>query len=280
MSSTMWASSATVCKPALSGAPSGSLPYRSSSQPILNTVHPPGCQCDSCQFDGIATVQSVTPSSSALSAPKAMLRRSLLSRKSGGGTRSYLGLKPIKVKHFSNLLSSTSSSASSLSVNSALVFNASNFPELNSFAALYDEVRVNHITLHHMPWILTPASAGASFSTGALSIEFDPSISGPSSVSSTIESSHTTGPFFLSGGAALGNGLQPSYSKYHKLQAKMPAPMAPVVASDCVGSAWFTVDVTPPTVAVLNGFFTALGTTGVIEVEYLWELDCEYKMRT
>jgi len=116
----------------------------------------------------------------------------------------------------------------------------------------------------------------------ALALEFDPSVGGPATVAAVLESSHTTGPLFLSQGPTTigGGGMMPSVHPYRVLSAKSPPPLAPVVGSDAVGSAWFTVDVTPPTLAVLNGFANALGTTGVTTLFYYWALDCEFRMRT
>jgi len=173
----------------------------------------------------------------------------------------------------------TSSAAAALSINQTVVSNTGNFPELTDFFPIYDEMRVLAIHYAWTAYVLTPSS-GVNNATMALAIEFDPSISGPSTYAQVLESSHHTGPYLLSSGSTGGGSLQPSLKKYELFSAKMPGPLAPIVASDCPGSAWYAVDVTAPVLAVLNGYITALGTAGVTQLRFTPMIDVEFRMRT
>jgi hypothetical protein len=200
-----------------------------------------------------------------------------------GGGKSFKGLKPIKVSLWSIQGAASSGAASALSLNSALTFNSSTFPELSSFSQIYDEVRILRARLHYHPFVQTLAtvttlSDNCTF-TGAYAIEFDPSISGPSSINQVQESTYSSPVLFVTA-YGLNSAGSPSIVPYRTLDAPLPPPMAAIVASDCVGRAWFTVDVTPPVVCVMNGYHSALTTTGVTGLLYYWELECEFKMRT
>jgi hypothetical protein len=193
-------------------------------------------------------------------------------------------LKPIKVKLFSNQTRINSSLASALSINVAITASSAQFSEFSSFQTLYDECRVMNIKVHYSPLILIPAtSVGGNGFFSAYAVEFDPSISGPSSVALVLESQHNTGPLttYAPASTALTTpGQFPSTHKFYQLSAKTPGPLAPIVASDCPGSAWFAVDVTAPVVGVLNGYQSAMGTGGQSTFDYLLELDVEFRMRT
>jgi hypothetical protein len=195
------------------------------------------------------------------------------------GINAFSGLQPIKAKLLSSIQFVSSAAASALSINAAVVCNTSTFPELSTFAALYDEVSVKNIKLHYQPFVST-VSAGVGYTTGALALEFDPSVGGPAAVQAVLESSHSVGPLFLSQGTANGGANYPSCLHYRTLAAKMPGPLAPIVSSDSPGSAWFTLDVTPPTLAVINGYWDALGASGIVTMFYFVELQCEFRMRT
>jgi hypothetical protein len=189
-------------------------------------------------------------------------------------------LKPIKAKLFSPILFVSSSAASAVSINSTLTFNGSAFPELASFATLYDEARCMNFILHYQPLVSTITAGAAAYTSLALAVEFDPSVSGPSNVMGALESTHNTGPLFLSQGTLSGGGMSPSVQPYRRLRGKFPGPLAPITVSDCPGNAWFALDVTAPVVAVLNGYVDALSAAGVVTVFYFWELECEFRMRT
>jgi hypothetical protein len=209
------------------------------------------------------------------------LHRLLSSRGAGKGKGKggFKGLQPIKTVLNSVVVTVTSGAASALSVNSAITFNATTFPELADYSLLYDEARVKSIMVKYFPY--TSAFSGASplVSFGALAIEFDPSISGPSSVNSCLESTHSVGPWVV-GGPNGADSLFPSFLQFHKFKATLPKLLMPIVASDCVGQGWFTLDTTAPVVGVVNGYQTALGTSGQVQWVMYYFLECEFRMRT
>jgi hypothetical protein len=217
------------------------------------------------------------PSSS--SQPTSALSKSLkgLLRKSGK-SKGFLGLKPIRVRLFSPVNTVVSTAATALSAAISVPFSVGEFPEVSSLQTLYDEVRILKIYFHFMPYVSAPVTAGDTFDA-AYAIEFDPSVSAPSSVNTVMESSHMVGPLFVSAPSATGVNY-PSLQKYHTLSANLPAPLVPVGGSDCIGRGWFTVDGTSPIVAVLNLYHTAMGTGGISNLRYYLSLDCEFKMRT
>jgi len=236
--------------------------------------HPLGCKCLDCSL-----VVVPSESQSSLRAPMSKVLGVLRGQKGG-----FNSLKPIKVKLWGAPSNIISSAATALSINTVFTFNTSNFPELSSFAGIYDQARVMGVHWNFMPFFQTTSSSlNQQFFESAYAIEFDPSISGPSSVQMVLESTHHSGPFFVSctsAGAGGAIGSIPSVQKFKRLSAKTPGPLAPIVASDCVGNAWFTLDVTAPIVCVINGYHLAAGTLGVTAVSYYMELDVEFRMRT
>jgi len=254
----------------------------SSSSAITPIIpHPNGCRCDWCVYHMLPPSkqeESINNPPALLTIPSGV-KKLMRGVKSGKGGFS----KPIKVKLYGALNNITSAAASAMSINIAVVFNAGTFSELSSFAALYDEAKVTAVVLHFMPFVSANSSTAGtlnSFQSG-YAIEFDPSVGGPSSIQSALESQHSVGPYLVGSTSSLtGIGLGTTLQKYKILRAKTPGPLAPIVVSDCPGSAWFCLDVTAPTIAVFNGYHGAMATAGTSTCSYMFQLDCEFRMRT
>jgi len=167
--------------------------------------------------------------------------------------------------------------ATSLTYLRAVTFNTTSFPELADFIQIYDECRMIGVKLHYTFHLSTAATAAPTSSIAGAAIGFDPSANAPSSITSILQESFCHGPLWITVNGVADYPTQRPFSIIH---GKVPS-LAPITASDCPGSAWFTVDgATPPVLCTLMAYGTALGTLGVIQVVTLCELDLEFRLRT
>jgi hypothetical protein len=205
--------------------------------------------------------------------------KSLTFRKGGKG-KGYDGLRPIKVKLFSLMQQSSSAAATNLVVNTNIALNAATFPELANFGVVYDQLRMLGVKLHYFPYILTPGAAPVN-SIFACSLQFDPNIGNPASVTSELEESYNSGLLFLAPGVnGATNQSSLMHLPYRTLKASAPK-LAPITGDDCPGSNWVVIDAsTAPTMVVVSAFAGALGAGGVVSMSYTVELDIELRIRT
>jgi hypothetical protein len=202
-------------------------------------------------------------------------------QKTSRNSKSFSGLKPIRAKLYSAIQLQNSTAAAALSASSPILFNATTFPEIASFGLVYDEVRILGFKLHFFPYVSTPATAFPEFTDFATSIQFDPGVANPTTVTQVLEESYNSGVMKICAGV---NGLSNQSSlfriPYATLDARAPK-LAPINGDDCPGSAWFAVDAsTAPTTCVITSYASALGTAGISRLDYYVELDCEFRLRT
>jgi len=234
------------------------------------SAHPDGCRCDRCSY--------LAPSIGLESAPATNLKAMLRGSRSRGG---FSGLRPIKIKLWSNLVTNLSAAATPLAQLSVIGLSTGTFPELSSFLPIYDEARLITVHLHHMLFASTAATGAPFQSTGAMNIQFDPSASAPTSLAQALEESYNSGPLFVTPGVN-GTAQQSSFfnQPYRKMHASVPK-LAPITGSDCPGSAWFTLDsATATTMCCIGQYTLALGTLGITAAQFLIELDLELRLRT
>lgn len=251
--------------PAL-GCSSGSTPASSNSD-----FHPLGCRCSDCYIRVDRPPQPLT----ALKGVKGLLR----SVRSG---KSFNGLKPVRMKLFSPLQTTSSAAATALQQNTSVLFNGSFFPEKTDIALVYDEGRVLNIKVHYT-LILPALGTNHQVTYGALSIEFDPTVTAPTAMEQLLQSSFNSGPTVLSGGAgSYAGGVQSIRpTPFNILSGKPPSPLSVVNSADCVGNAWFTLSTDSPAIFQWRGYFSALpAAAGVIQIACIYELDMEFRMRT
>jgi hypothetical protein len=226
-------------------------------------------------MDDSSSSQTVTPS-----VPRG-LRHILKGRSGKQGGKSFMGLKPIRVRLISGEVINTSTAGAANTINSNVTFTSSTFSEIADFALLYDECRVLYVKVHYRPFITTTGT-GAQSAACAFAIGFDPSVSSAGSPAGVLQETHSVGPFRLFPGVN-GNNLQSSImlEKYLTISAKTPPPLAPITSSDVPGSAWFAVDgSTAPIIFQWYGLVNAIGTGGITNVAAFYELDVEFRLRT
>jgi len=195
---------------------------------------------------------------------------------------SFSGLRPIRARILSALQSDLSAAATTHTTNLSVAFNSSTFPEIADFMLIYDECRVLKVKVHYRPFVSTASTAGSVVATGAVAIMFDPSVLNPTQISQILEETYSVGPFLVTP-FVNGNSSQSSMGvlPFLTISANTPGPLAPITSSDCPGSAWFTLDgSTAPVIFQWYALITSLGTLGVTSLPAMYELDCEFRMRT
>jgi len=216
--------------------------------------------------------------------PSSKLKELMRGHKGKNG-KSFNGLKPIRVKLISGELISTSAAATANTINSNVTFSSSTFPEVADFSTVYDECRIVEVKVHYLPYITVAAGTSQVQSASmALAIGFDPSVGNPTTPQGVMEETFSTPPMRLFPGVNNGN-LNNSgdcfAQTYKVLKAKPPVALAPITSADCPGAAWFCVDGgTAPIIFQWYGYINALGTSGVTNVAYFYELDVEFRLRT
>jgi hypothetical protein len=203
-------------------------------------------------------------------------------RPSGGRARGgFQGLKPIKVKLFSVTLSVNSSPSASLSLAGSIALTTGNFPELANFMVVYDQLRILKIRMHHKSFLDTLPTSGSFFPFHACAVSSDPTVGAPGSIGAVLEETFSSGvmgfPVMISNATS---SPMVQCEKVHTVTAHFP-PLAPIISSDCPGSAWIVLDsATAPTACVVQAYINALGTSGVSTFQYIVELDVELRIRT
>jgi hypothetical protein len=188
------------------------------------------------------------------------------------------GLRPIARKMWSGITITTSAPGTAMSMSTAIVFNNATLPELQPLMVLYDEARVLSVKLHYR-FYQTAAGTGPDLAFGAVAITFDPNVTGPTASYTLLEEEFKEGPLYLSN-STNGNATSPTTGRMSVLSARPPVPLAPITSSDCPGKAWFTLDGTPPTVAMVQAYLTPLAGTGTTSIAYFMELDAEFRLTT
>lgn len=212
--------------------------------------------------------------------------KEVIHRMSNSRSGGFNGLKPIKVKMWSVVISTSSAAATALSSAADVNFNASTFPELASWLAVYDECRVLKIKAYYKFYCgITPTSAPTQTDVAA-AIIFDPTVSAPASLGGVCEETYSSGPMMLHTGSNNGGTTTPTgvltglVEKFHCITAT-PNKLAPISSSDCPGSSWFVMDgATPPTLFAFPIYGTALGPGGVLSNRAYFEIDAELRIRT
>jgi hypothetical protein len=179
---------------------------------------------------------------------------------------------------FSNPFGVTSSVHSALANSYSIPFNGTNFPEITSFANLYDEARIVKVICHYL---VSCETTGSYFvrQPYALSLGFDPNIGAPGSVNAMLPDKYNTGPKWVNG--VLPTGGTAYDGSYHQLVATPSHRLAPITGSDCPGSSWFTINsATSPTAAVLQYYISDLGTSGTSNLACFFELRVQFRVRT
>lgn len=230
-----------------------STPSSSSSPSIKHSVD---CPCNMC---------------TALAAPA--VRSSKL--KFGRVTGAFKGLKPVKATLTTNDIGHASAAATAMAINDTIILTTGNFPELASFMVVYDLMRIVKGRIRYVPLLLT---AGGGLSFGAVSALMDQTSSAPSTVEQIREETFSSDPFMVAGALTLGIQNQ---SKFKVLPFHFSSPTAPVGTNTNCGNDWFVLDSTnAPHIVQVQAVLTALTGTGVTQLSYYVELDCEFKMRT
>jgi hypothetical protein len=212
--------------------------------------------------------------------------KEVIHRMSNSRSGGFTGLKPVKLKLWSVEIGSASAAATALSAAPDINFNASTFPELTSWLAIYDECRVLKVKVHYKFYCgITPSSAPTQTDV-ACAIVFDPSVSAPASIGGVCEETFSSGPMIVhagsnAGGTTLPTGVLTGLCEKFNVLTATPNKLAPISSSDCPGSSWFVMDgATPPTVFTHAFYGTALGAGGVINQRAYYELDVEMRIRT
>jgi len=219
----------------------------------------------------------MSSSSSHTSAPSH--KTSSKSRNRGLGSFRKSLTKPVRIKLFSNSVSTTSTANTALEVASNIALNGTEFPELVDFSAVYDEIRVLRVTMHYCLDTLTPSSSAAGV-FGGVAIGFDPNLSAPTSISNICTPAFSSGPLFIACSYNTTTTSVYDKQKLPKLSAVVPAALAPITTSDCPGNAWVTLDTsTAATACQVQAYVQPLGTSGVSSFTYMLEFDCELKVR-
>jgi hypothetical protein len=206
--------------------------------------------------------------------------RTLLRGAKGPGKGGFDGLKPIKVKLWSVVGGTSSSGASANAQISLWSLSTGNFPELTDFLAIYDEIRMLSVRVHAFPYVSLAPAAAPFTSTCVFNVQFDPSVSAPSSITNALQESYHVGPIEVCCGTNAYAASAPFQQKYLSRSAKPPK-LAPISGSDCPGSSWITLDATTaPTMVAVGYYTTALGTSGIVSMKLYVELDVELRLRT
>lgn len=188
--------------------------------------------------------------------------------------------KPIRVSLFSNATTAGSAANTALGVAANITFATSNYPEISSYAGVYDECRILGVKLHYNFYTAVLATAAFQDGAGVAALAFDPTISAPATLSSALSEAHSSGLHWVA--ATLNN---PPLAVMNKgslpmLYAKMPPPLAPITSSDIPGSAWFCIDgSTPPNLFTVLAYAPPIGTTGVVGFYYVTEIEAEFRLR-
>jgi hypothetical protein len=205
-----------------------------------------------------------------------VLSRSLLSSK---GFHQSL-TKPIKEILYSPQVLFTSGSNTALNLVSVEAFNSTNFPELASFAALYDECRVLNVVVHYVQYAST-SSASQNVIVGGLAVSYDYYVAGPTTLSQVLQEAHTSGGLPIQ--CYLGNDslnmLVPRTC--YKLKAKTPkSALVTNQINDFPGSGWFALDTsTAMNIFALRAYAPAGGAGCTITYLVYYELDVEFRLR-
>jgi hypothetical protein len=180
--------------------------------------------------------------------------------------------KPVRTKLIGVPVSYIGAAASTLTFNSTVVFNSTNFPEIASFSVLYDQVRV--LKVHHD---FTPycsiSSTNYSVSYGSMALFPDADLPAISTSYGCLEAECNSGLMLLPGSTAANNTQIPKVKLSMALK-----PTATVGAATTPGSSWFDLN-SAPTIYQLQGVFSPLSAVGCVTIlSWNW-LEVEFRSR-
>jgi hypothetical protein len=263
--------------------PPGGLSYCSQSTASAAIKHAKDCECDSCSLisDERAPMGQVVATSSSVRPPltntKSTMLRQLMRSARAAGKGKYDGLKPIRVRLFSVQFNQSSAAPGTNSVNGSITLTTGNFPELASFLAVYDEMRLVQGRLHYY---VSVAGTGGGTGLGfhSTSVLFDQTAGTPLSVNGVLEETFSQGPYPI---ASVASNYALNNTKMRCLQFHPPTSTAPIGTNVNPGKAWFVLDsVNAPHMVQVNHFCTSCAGTAATTFVYYVELDVELRMRT
>lgn len=188
--------------------------------------------------------------------------------------------QPLSTKLFSSQATSGSAANTALSVAINISFAAATFPEIATFEALYDEVRVKAITIHFMFYTALYATAAQQNGAGVCSLTWDSAGALPTSLGNILTNPINSGLREIQ--AQAGCPPVPVYpgGRLQTLHSRTPNGVDVISSTECPGNAWFSlIAASNPTVGVINAYIPAIGTTGVTGFWYLIELDVDFRLR-
>jgi hypothetical protein len=166
----------------------------------------------------------------------------------------------------------SSAASAALAVAAPIALTTGNFPELASFMAVYDQMRILRGVLHFSSAVSTAGTGSAFNSAGVL---FDSTAGAPTRVAGPLEETFSSGPHILAAPPMV------NIPALRKIPFHLPNPVAPIGTNLSPGRAWFILDSTnQPFVCAVNYYSDGIAGGGIQTFLYMVELECELKMRT
>jgi len=161
--------------------------------------------------------------------------------------------------------------ASALTINSTVPFNATNFPELTQYAALFDQCRVLRVHHEFTPYC-SISSSNYSVSYGSMALFPDTDVPAISTTYGCLEADCNSGLRVIAGSTASNIMVD------NKIRLTMTLKPSTVVGTTSPGSSWFDLS-SAPTTYQLQGYLAPLSAVGVLTVlSWNW-LEVEFRSR-
>jgi len=190
-----------------------------------------------------------------------------------------LRLNQSQMSLWSGGVTSVSSAATALNANVNLTFDSSNFPELTSLGAIYDEARVTSIKVHYA-FYATGSVAVYGGVAGVVAVGFDPQLA-TASFNNVVEQQYNTGPRWIgaySPGSAINTSLQAGVLPC--LTVPTPSPLSLLTSTECPGNGWFAIEsAAQPIIGKLHAYAYPGPALCVVNLLYFVEVACHFRMR-
>jgi hypothetical protein len=182
------------------------------------------------------------------------------------------GLKNVKTTLIGIPSVYVGAAATAITINTNSLFQASDFPEISSYNALYDEARITKVRVYHKLFCVTAATTPG-IVYGSMAIQFDSSLANPTTTYAALESTWNSG-FMTAWTSPL---VDQRIDKPLRVFTATPDKLQ-IFGSNPPGSSWFPI-AGAPTAFKLLGFVGAPSAAGVIDLLVRIELDVEFRVR-
>jgi hypothetical protein len=168
-----------------------------------------------------------------------------------------------------------SGAATAITVNTDVQFNPTDFPELSSFGALFDEARIRSVRTYYKLYCSTTATV-PSVVYGSLAIQFDALQTNYTTTYGPLESTYNSGLLTAWTSTLVDQRIgEPLRSFGCKAS---PVLVTGTTAAQAPGSGWFPLTANPMAFNIA-GFVAAPSAVGAISLLVRHEIQAEFRMR-